>query len=78
MTSHSLCHLETYETTVTLPWQLYLFSWEPALETLNSRDAEADEVKKSIAIFGNKQCLLSINMKTKVVQHVERECESDF
>ena len=32
-----------------------------------------DEVKKSIAIFGNKQRLLSINMKTKVVQHVKRE-----
>ena len=28
--------------------------------------------KKSIAIFGYKQRLLSIDMKTKVVQHVER------
>ena len=32
---------------------------------------EEDEVKKkSIVIFGNKQRLLSIDMKTKVVQHV--------
>ena len=29
--------------------------------------------KKTIVIFGNKQRLLSIDMKTKVVQHVERE-----
>ena len=28
--------------------------------------------KKTIAIFGNKQWLLSIDMKTKVVQHVPR------
>ena len=28
--------------------------------------------KKSIAIFGNKYCVLSIDMKTKVVQHVPR------
>ena len=34
---------------------------------------EGNEVKKSIAIFGNKQSLLSIEMKTKVVQHVKRE-----
>ena len=33
----------------------------------------AAEVKKSIAIFGYKQRLLSLDMKTKVVQHVERE-----
>ena len=33
-------------------------------------DADDDDVKKSIAIFGNKQRLLSIDMKTKVVQHV--------
>ena len=32
-----------------------------------------DEVKKSIAIFGYKQRLLSIEMKTKLVQHVESE-----
>ena len=32
------------------------FSWEPALETLNSRAAAAAaEVKKNIVIFGNKQ-----------------------
>ena len=30
------------------------------------------DVKKSIAIFGYKQSLLSIDMKTKVVQHVSR------
>ena len=31
-----------------------------------------EAVKKSIAIFGYKQLLLSLDMKTKVVQHVER------
>ena len=35
--------------------------------------ADAAEVQKIIAIFGNKQSLLSIEMKTKVVQHDERE-----
>ena len=29
--------------------------------------------KKSIAIFGNKQRLLSLDMKTKIVQHVESD-----
>ena len=32
-----------------------------------------EEVKKSIAIFAYKQRNLSIEMKTKLVQHVERE-----
>ena len=32
-----------------------------------------DAVKKSIAIFGYKQRVLSLDMKTKDVQHVERE-----
>ena len=31
------------------------------------------EVKKNIAIFGYKQRLLSIDMKTKLVQHVESD-----
>ena len=31
-----------------------------------------EEVKKSIGIFNYKQLLLSIDMKTKVVQHVLR------
>ena len=35
-------------------------------------EGDDDVVKKSIAIFGNKQQLLSIDMKTKVVQHVSR------
>ena len=37
-------------------------------------DAEEDAAvpKKNIAIFGYKQRLLSIDMKTKVVQHVLR------
>ena len=35
--------------------------------------ADDDEVKKSISIFGNKQRLLSIDMKTKLVQHVESD-----
>jgi len=41
---------------------------------MNSKvTGEGDEgVKKSIAIFGYKQQLLSIDMKTKVVQHVPR------
>ena len=34
-----------------------------------------EDVKKSIAFFGYKQWLLSLDMKTKVVQHVEIECE---
>ena len=33
-------------------------------------DDDDDVKKKTIAIFGNKQRLLSIEMKTKVVQHV--------
>ena len=37
-------------------------------------DADADaDVKKSIAIFGYKQRLLSLDMKTKLVQHVESD-----
>ena len=35
-------------------------------------EAEGAVPKKNIAIFGNKQRLLSIDMKTKVVQHVPR------
>ena len=35
-----------------------------------------DDVKKTIGTFGNKQWLLSIYMKTKVVQHVKREWKS--
>ena len=31
------------------------------------------EVKKTIAIFGNKQRLMSIDMKTKLVQHVKSD-----
>ena len=34
-------------------------------------DVEAEGVKKIIVIFGYKQWLLSIDMKTKVVQHFE-------
>ena len=36
-------------------------------------DDDGDDVKKSIAIFGYKQRILSIEMKTKLVQHVESE-----
>ena len=32
-----------------------------------------DEVKKSIAIFRYKQRLLSLDMKTKLVHHVESD-----
>ena len=35
--------------------------------------AAAEAVKKSIAIFGYKQRLLSLDMKTKLVQHVESD-----
>ena len=34
--------------------------------------------KKSIAIFGYKQRLLSLDMKTKLVQHVESEWMRDW
>jgi len=40
---------------------------------LTGEGDEDEEVKKNIAIFGYKQSFLSINMKTKVVQHVESE-----
>ena len=36
-------------------------------------EEDEDDVKKTIAIFGYKQRLLSIEMKTKLVQHVESE-----
>ena len=35
--------------------------------------AAAKGVKKSIAIFSSKQRILSIEMKTKLVQHVKSE-----
>ena len=47
----------------------------------NSQGADVDdddEVKKSIVIFTYKQSLLSIDMKTKVVQHVPRIIFSVF
>ena len=37
-----------------------------------------DGVKKTIAIFGYKQRLLSLDMKTKIVQHVSRINLSHF
>ena len=36
-------------------------------------DAGAAVQKKTIAIFGYKQRLLSLDMKTKLVQHVESD-----
>ncbi len=36
-------------------------------------EGAAAVVKKTIAIFGYKQRLLSLDMKTKLVLHVERE-----
>ena len=39
---------------------------------LTGEGDEGEVPKKTIAIFGNKQRLLSIDMKTKVVQHVPR------
>ena len=35
-------------------------------------DDDGNDVKKSIAIFAYKQRILSIEMKTKLVQHVPR------
>ena len=40
---------------------------------LTGESDKAAVPKKNIAIFGYKQLLLSIDMKTKVVQHVESE-----
>ena len=40
---------------------------------LTGEGGEGAVKKKSIAIFGNKQRLLSIEMKTKLVQHVESD-----
>ena len=51
----------------------FIFSWEPALWLLNWHDRVwLLRSKKSIAIFGYKQWLLSIDMKTKVFQHFSR------
>ena len=36
-------------------------------------DADVEVPKNSIAIFGYKQRVLSIEMKTKLVQHVESD-----
>ena len=56
-----------------------IFSWEPALWTLMSGDRVMMRMsKKLIAIFGYKQWLLSIYMKTKIVQHVSRINLSHF
>ena len=44
------------------------------LQELTGEGDEDEAVpNKSIAIFGYKQLLLSIDMKTKVVQHVKSE-----
>ena len=47
-----------------------IFSWE--LWHLNSQERVMLRSQKSITIFDNKQWLLSIDMKTKVVKHVPR------
>ena len=36
-------------------------------------EGDDEDVKKNIAFFGYKQRLLSIEMKTKLVQHVESD-----
>ena len=53
--------------------QIFIFSWEPALWTLNSQERVMMSKKNLIDIFNFKQRLLSIDMKTKVVEHAERE-----
>ena len=40
-------------------------------------EGDEDDVQKSIAIFGYKQRLFSIEMKTKVVQHVKSDSMRD-
>ena len=56
-----------------------VFSWEPALWLANSQDRVWMMMsKKSIAIFGYKHWLLSLEMKTKVVQHLPRINLSHF
>ena len=55
----------------------FIFSGEPALSTLLSQERVCMR-KKSIDIFNYKQWLLSIDMKTKVVQHVPRINLSHF
>ena len=43
------------------------------IDKLTGEGGEDEEVKKIINIFNFKQRLLSIDIKTKVVQHVEHE-----
>ena len=43
------------------------------LSKLTGEGEAAAEVKKSIAIFAYKQRILSIEMKTKLAQHVDSE-----
>ena len=57
---------------------MIFISWEPALWTLKSQVGVVRMSQKTIAIFGYKQWLLSIDMKTKVVQHVPRIIFSVF
>ena len=42
---------------------------------LTGQGDDEDVAKKPIAIFGYNQSLLSVDMKTKVVQYVERDSE---
>ena len=44
---------------------------------LTGKGAEAEVKKKSIAIFSYKQRLLSLGMKTKLVQHVKSDSMRD-
>ena len=44
---------------------------------LTGEVAAEDEVKKTIAIFAYKQRILSLDMKTKIVQHVESDSMRD-
>ena len=52
-------------------FQLYFSLGTSSMNSkLTGEGDEDDYVKKSIAIFSNKQWVLSIEMKTKIVQHV--------
>ncbi len=52
--------------------KISIFSWEPALWTLMSMDRVMRRSKKIIAIFTYNHWFLSLDMKTKVVQHAPR------
>ena len=59
---------------------LFIFSWEPALWTQTSQERVLRMRRSKIdhSNFRLQQRILSIEMKTKLVQHVEREWMRDW